>query len=218
MNKNSGLPIELADNGAATNGTNYHQGILTGENDQKMELMEVENGVYGIWNVQTNKPWDIGNASIEDEANLLQWGNNTDGANRQFILVDAGDGFYQLVARHSGKVIEVAGAGLNPGDNLWQYSNSGQDASLWTLEAPVVASNSTAITNAGISIYPNPTHGMIHIRAGEELRSVEILDLKGRVMLSTQDQDLSVRTLEAGVYIIKVVSDSHTEVLHFTKE
>jgi hypothetical protein len=65
--------------------------------------------------------------------------------------------------------------------------------------------------NSQIVIYPNPTRGVINIKCGNtfnphtiELYSIEGLLIERKVYSSTIDYS----TLSAGVYLLKVISDS----------
>ncbi len=64
------------------------------------------------------------------------------------------------------------------------------------------------INSVDFHLYPNPIESAIHIDAEENLFSIEILDLSGRVIYKTkpnaQSFIMDVSWLESGSYIIEV--------------
>ncbi|MBE1875837.1 RICIN domain-containing protein [Myceligenerans sp. TRM 65318] len=61
---------------------------------------------YVLVSRHSGKVIDVSGASSADGASVIQW-TRTDGDNQQWQFVAAGDGYYQLRARHSGKVVDV---------------------------------------------------------------------------------------------------------------
>jgi len=60
-----------------------------------------------------------------------------------------------------------------------------------------------------IKIYPNPASDYISIDVDEEIESIEILDLSGRVVLevngmqSTKNKRVDISQLQGGVYLVR---------------
>jgi hypothetical protein len=65
--------------------------------------------------------------------------------NQQFILVSTGDGYYKIVARHSGRIVEVAGASTASGAIVQQWDNNNQTCGQWKLIATTTSQTSTLI-------------------------------------------------------------------------
>jgi hypothetical protein len=63
---------------------------------------------------------DVAKLSLEDEAAVEQWECNG-GTNQQWIIADAGPGTIRLVARHSGKVLDVKSDKTDDGTPLIQF-------------------------------------------------------------------------------------------------
>lgn len=59
-------------------------------------------------------------------------------------------------------------------------------------------------TNAGVKIFPNPSHGSIEIISTEKIKGYKIHDLLGRIVLSGENSNNRINTIELtnGVYII----------------
>ena len=66
----------------------------------------------------------------------------------------------------------------------------------------------------GVTVVPNPASSQIEIVSDEEIKSVEIIDMIGNKVVSTNSSEISVANLPAGVYMA-VIS---TEKAQFVKK
>lgn len=83
------------------------------------------------------------------------------------------------------------------------------------VDAPV-----TGIENAGevsMSIYPNPVSSVLSV-AAEGMHEVSVLDLSGRVLLTSNESNINVSELAAGVYYVRVVTDGGVATQKFVKQ
>ena len=55
-----------------------------------------------------------------------------------------------------------------------------------------------------ISIYPNPTDGIITINSIESIGQVKLFDYSGRIILETNDKTIDLSTLDNGIYFIEI--------------
>ncbi len=73
-----------------------------------------------------------------------------------------------------------------------------------------------------VLIYPNPTQETLTIETenNEKIRSVEIYTLSGQSLLkkTTDGKNVDISTLNEGIYLIKVETDSHHSVSKFVKK
>ncbi|MEV0396587.1 RICIN domain-containing protein [Polymorphospora rubra] len=80
----------------------------------------------GAWYVITSrhsgKAIDVYNFATTDGAPIVQWSRN-DGNQQQWQFVDAGNGYYKIRSRHSGKFLELPNA--NDGTQLVQNADNG---------------------------------------------------------------------------------------------
>lgn len=65
------------------------------------------------------------------------------------------------------------------------------------------------LTNAGISIYPNPSTGLFTIESLQSLESVQILDIRGRLVyeatsLNESSVEVNISNENAGVYYVRM--------------
>jgi len=82
--------------------------------------------------------------------------------------------------------------------------------------------SSTGINNVernSISIYPNPTEGILNFRT-EEIGTVEVVDATGRIVLSTSSRlgqnTLDVTALPTGIYTLRTIGEQ-VGTAHFIK-
>ena len=67
-----------------------------------------------------------------------------------------------------------------------------------------------------VSVYPNPTAGMLHIEA-DGLRQVELMDVSGRVLHRGHEENIDMGRMGKGVYFVRVTTDSGTAVRRVQK-
>lgn len=73
--------------------------------------------------------------------------------------------------------------------------------------------------NTNLSIYPNPSNGIINIKSENEILNLEVLSVDGRLIQhyeNTTKIDLSY--LNSGVYLIKVNTNSETSIHRLIKQ
>ncbi|MCR4659151.1 MAG: Omp28-related outer membrane protein [Bacteroidales bacterium] len=78
----------------------------------------------------------------------------------------------------------------------------------------------TAAGNASFSLYPNPVRNELSIDCAETIRSLEVMDVTGRVVISqaTAQPTVNTTSLPAGIYIMRVITDGGASVQKFVKE
>lgn len=106
VNENSGACVEAKDYGTA-NGTPLQQWSCPAPQPNAEWKLQVAGGRwYRIVNVNSGTVLDIAGSSqvVGARAQLWEWNG---GRNQQFRMVRVGDGYYQIVARHSGKCLAV---------------------------------------------------------------------------------------------------------------
>ena len=79
------------------------------------------------------------------------------------------------------------------------------------------------MSNDNVSIFPNPASDYLHIEQGEEnISHVEIINLQGQVIKSQRilgnQSTLNLANLSAGVYIIKIYTNSGFVVKKLIKQ
>lgn len=70
-----------------------------------------------------------------------------------------------------------------------------------------------------VSLYPNPTSSMLMISSSLTIDSVEIIDVQGKTVKMSQvsANQIDVQDLQAGVYVLKLISGNEVENRKFVK-
>lgn len=73
-----------------------------------------------------------------------------------------------------------------------------------------------------ISVYPNPTKGIINISCSNSIKSVQLFDIQGRLLqtnlVNENQTTLNISNNSNGIYFIKVISDKGIAVQKIVKE
>lgn len=76
--------------------------------------------------------------------------------------------------------------------------------------------------DATITLYPNPTKGVININCNNNIKSVQLYDVQGRILqtnLVNENQAvIDVSSQPKGVYFLKIISDKGMEVKKIVRE
>ena len=145
-NRNSGKYLDLTDN-KTDNKTAIVQIDDEGvDASQTWTFTEVMNGqgVYSICSYgNKDRGMDVVDFSKENGAQVQLY-DYLGQTNQQFILYDCGEGYYQLVARNSGKVVEIPQSSTGYGEWIKIFDNNGTPTQQWAVvenrcnEAPAV--------------------------------------------------------------------------------
>lgn len=84
----------------------------------------------------------------------------------------------------------------------------------WAPESP---SSIGEIHQDGIAIYPNPGAG-IYTVSGAEISQMEVINICGKVIYTTYNQTIDIRSHSNGIYILKIESDKGTIIRKLIKQ
>ena len=133
-NRNSGKYWDCDGNKTADN-TKVVQWADEGlEAYQQWELEETSTGVYHIRpasNLGTRVEVYYGNK--DNGTGLVMYPQTENYWNAEFILFAKGSGYFQLIARHCGKPLEMASSTTDNGAQVKIYDNNGTNAQQWQL-------------------------------------------------------------------------------------
>lgn len=71
-----------------------------------------------------------GETATQNGPYLNQW-DYYGGANQKFAFAHLGNGNFAIIAKHSGKVLDVSGASTANGADIIQWQYSGESNQLW---------------------------------------------------------------------------------------
>jgi len=129
----SHLCIDI-EGGSTAAGARAVQAACNGAATQKFDVLPEQGGSYRFSNAQTHQSLDIAGVSTANGALLTQW-SDTAGDNQRFLVTATPDG-YQVVARHSGKCLDVAEWSTAAGGALQQWECGGAQANQrWSFSA-----------------------------------------------------------------------------------
>ena len=137
MNKKS-RKLLMPQGGSSSNGTNICQGANKRQNYQQWNITPVDSRIGGdfsyfyISNAKNGAQLDILNWSLSDGGSIILY-NGGKGTNEQWYFQYAGDGYYYILSRHSGKCLEVSGGSTSDNANIQQRTLNGSDQQMWRL-------------------------------------------------------------------------------------
>lgn len=136
-NKNSGKYLDVE--GASTaDGANIQQYSKAAVDQQQWEFQDAGNGYYYIISKKSGKAVGVAGGSTgntADGANVIQWAKVATADDQKWKLEDAGNGYFYIVNKNSGKVLDVAGSSLVDKGNVLQYQKANGDNQKWKFEA-----------------------------------------------------------------------------------
>lgn len=135
QNRNSGLYMDVDRNSKENKAAliQYRNEYLNATQLFGFEELQGEHGVYRITNTNSGKSLDITDNSIDNGAVVQQY-EYLGYAHQQFIVIEAEDGYFQLIARHSGDVVEVPSSSTAAGEWLRTYDNNGTYTQQWKIQ------------------------------------------------------------------------------------
>lgn len=139
----NGLYLDIP-GASAKNGTIMQVYEGNGSKAQQFELQKIaeiptktiDNGIYKIKTASNSKlGLDIANMSNGNGTNVQLWTeSNIVSKNQRFQITYKENGYYEILAQHSQKSLDVAGAGMTNGTNICQYQSNGTDAQRWIIK------------------------------------------------------------------------------------
>ncbi|MHB9056967.1 MAG: LamG-like jellyroll fold domain-containing protein [Paludibacteraceae bacterium] len=136
VNRNSGKVMEIS-GGATTAGSNVRQNSsITGATYQQWNVTPVDSRIGGDFSyftftcVNSGLAIDVLNWSLDNGGNVIVW-NDAKGANQQWFLEYADDGWFYIRNRHSAKCIEVTNGSTSAGANIQQWEKTGGKNQQW---------------------------------------------------------------------------------------
>ena len=181
------------------NGTQSQKFKLVKVNEEKKQI--IENGIYKI-KTSSNRTigLDIDSLSRDNGANVQIWTeSNIITRNQRFEVTYKGNGDYEITAQHSGKALDVAGAGRNNGTNVQQYTSNGTDAQIWIIRENVDGTYS--IQSKANGLYIDVVGGLI--QNGSNIQMYEANDSQAQKFIFEKvEKPTCGQILEDGIYKI----------------
>ena len=211
QNRNSGKFLDLENNSTANNTAIIQYDDEGTDASQIWVLTEVESG-KGVYSICTSSDrhqgMDVADWSRDNGAQVQVY-EYVGGRNQQFIIVDRGEGYYQLVSRLSGKVVEIPSSSTDNGEWIKLYDNNGTATQQWKLIEPSVYVGIGNVGGvAGVNVSQN---GNTIIVNGAKGKNIAVYGVSGRMVQSLTAQSdrlrITLDDIPSGIYIIRIARE-----------
>ena len=92
-----------------------------------------------------------------------------------------------------------------------EYKKSGQELFISDVVEELNTNESQASkSERKIIIYPNPTDDIVNVKLDndEKVEHIEVLDITGKKVLESKNSSISIKRLSAGIFFIKVKTNT----------
>lgn len=225
--QHSGKALDVS-GGGTSNGTNVQQWFYYASNDnERFQVTHLGGGWHRISPViATGQALDVSGISTADGANIHTW-QYLGGNNQQWRFESSGNGYWKIIARHSGKCLDVSGISTADGANVHQWTCiSGAQNQAFQIIPNGSGSARMAFYGTELSdplddrqflVYPNPsTSGNFSVKvssdSGEHYR-LSIFSAEGKKIYETGKLSPGTHEITAdlakGLYFIKADGAKH---------
>ena len=84
---------------------------------------------------------------------------------------------------------------------------------------PLGIKSASKVSDQNISLYPNPSFGIIHIKSNDEIQNIDVLSMDGRLIQNFgQTKSIDLTYLNSGAYLIRVNTNSETSIHRLIKQ
>ncbi|WP_298224689.1 T9SS type A sorting domain-containing protein [Flavobacterium sp.] len=222
----------------------YAMGLL---NDGTMWIWGINtSGQLGNGSTTNNIPIQVGTDSdwalisagyfhrlaIKNDGTLWAWGNNAgrlgDGTTTDRnspVQIGTDTNWVKIEAKYSHS------AAMKTDGSLWVWgmNNFGQlgDGTHTDQLSPMMVNCATLNVDqisaeTTTTVFPNPTHGILSIKASAAIKQIEIYDFNGRMIFSstenTANVSLNIERFSVGIYLLKVISETGTSIQKIIKK
>jgi hypothetical protein len=171
--------------------------IVVGESESKSGNLSSNFGGDDYWFIKISA-----SGNLESQKNY--GGSSTDVA---YAVAEVSSNNYVIAGRSQSKSNNVTGNRGN--DDYWIVRTSLTTASR-TFETPLTMENTSK--SSAVSLYPNPAIKNTTINADENIRSIQVYDVTGRLRIQTpvnrRQYTLSLTGLEQGMYNVQCLLES----------
>ncbi len=135
VNRNSAKVMEV-ENGSTSAGSNVRQNTYTGAAYQQWVVTPVDPRIGGDFSYHSiianhsGKSLDVYNWSLNNGGNIIVW-DDAKGANQQWYLEYAGDGWFYIRSRHSSHCLQIQNASTANAANIQQGTKNGSANQQW---------------------------------------------------------------------------------------
>ena len=107
------------------------------------------------------------------------------------------------------------------GETIMSVHNAYRNGGVHRITRPCESDGSVGISETSasdvVTVYPNPASNVLHIQA-TRLHKVELMDMSGRLINTTDQPKLDISHLPAGAYFVRITTPDNTTVKRFIKK
>ncbi|MBA5629181.1 T9SS type A sorting domain-containing protein [Moheibacter lacus] len=174
--------------------------------------VDPQNWIYvGELQLANDKPLFLFSNNISDGVNPIQLGVVHLDENGEFVWEEE----YQMIATSAG----------NKGRFDFTQNAEGQSVAVWTENRGGTSQafaqnfvvepemNTNDLVSSSVSVYPNPTSGILHIQSDAPIEKIEIYSLTGQLLKKEYSTyELNLSNLNKGVYLMKISPEKGTSL------
>lgn len=97
-------------------------------------------------------------------------------------------------------------------DYNWPITTNDANTSFQTLSTGDFAKDDS------VTVYPNPSKGLVNIKANGDIKSVELYDVQGRLLQSSSTQTIDVSQRASGIYFLKIRTEMGVKLEKLVRE
>ena len=223
--RHSDKTLEVANCGT-TNGTPIQQGTWTGLACQQFIVTDLGDGSWRITPThQLNRAFRFTAAT---EGAKVEMRSYSDVDDRKWILVDLGNGYYQIKAKGTDLCINIENSSTADGalatirtsnssalNQQFSFVNVGALKSAYGYDLGTEGEDTSGAT---VVTYPNPVSTILNIDLGSKLAdaSIQLFDNTGRLVMTDKAQGLEstldLSGLAKGLYILQIQATDGTVI------
>jgi arabinan endo-1,5-alpha-L-arabinosidase len=208
------------------------QGNWAGRLCQQWDFVPVGDGFYRINAAQGGLSADVQNCSPSNGAKLQLW-NWLNNDCQKFKVQRLSNGNHIFTSATGNRVVEVPARSTTAGTQLALWDYNGGNNQRWSIQAPTVVTSLASeedlllkdITSHRSQLYPNPSaSASVSVRLSDSFArsgpvDIEILTIDSRQVYKksfTYQEQLEINSeLQKGVYLVRISSNTRTEVVRW---
>ncbi len=115
--------------------------------------------------------------------------------------------------------------GLNTvdiGTNEWQNHDrmlTGFLKNLCITNTGLLANETNEFSKNVVNVFPNPTKNILNVTTNDGIRSLELYDLNGRIIIENENfESINIENVNSGIYLLKITTDNGISTQRIIKE
>jgi hypothetical protein len=72
-----------------------------------------------------------------------------------------------------------------------------------------------------LSVFPNPTNGILNLKGHKKIDRIEVIDILGKIVMKVEvikENKINIKDLNSGLYVVKIFSDHKINTIKVVKQ